>query len=119
MNGRWLEKPGTLAAGDRASAYTTWQTGWCGGLATTLPLIAAGGKTSRERALATVAFALDGGQAPSGFFHGISDGKTWYRRRLHGAAAGRARPRRARRGPSLLLTSRRAGGTSCAAPPRR
>ena len=78
VNGRWLEKPGMLAVGDRASAYTTWQTGWCGGLATTLPLIAAGGKTSRERALATVAFALDGGQAPSGFFHGISDGKTWY-----------------------------------------
>ena len=77
VNGRWLEKPGTLAAGDRTSAYSTWQTGWCGGLATTLPLIAAGGKTSRERALATVAFALDGGQAPSGFFHGISDGKTW------------------------------------------
>jgi hypothetical protein len=78
VNSRWLEKAGVLAVGERSSAYTTWQTGWCGGLATTLPLIAAGGKTSRERALATVTFAVDGGQAASGFFHGISDGKTWY-----------------------------------------
>ena len=37
----------------RDSAYSTWQTGWCGGLAATLPLIAAGSKPSRERALAT------------------------------------------------------------------
>jgi hypothetical protein len=78
VNGRWVDKPGYLAAGDRSTAYTTWQTGWGGGLATTLPLIAAGSKTSRERAFATTAFALGGGQAPSGFFHGISDGKTWY-----------------------------------------
>jgi len=78
VNARWQEKAGALAIGDRATAYSTWQTGWCGGLATTLPLIAAGNKTSRERALATVGFMLDGGQAASGFFHGISDGKTWY-----------------------------------------
>jgi len=75
---RWVEKPGYLAVGDRSSAYATWQTGWCGGLMTTLPLLAAGAKLSRERAAATVAFALDGGQALSGFFHGVSDGKTWY-----------------------------------------
>jgi len=74
---RWVEKPGFLAVGDRSSAYSTWQTGWCGGLVATLPLLAAGGKLSRERAAATVAFALDGGQALSGFFHGVSDGKTW------------------------------------------
>jgi len=78
VNGRWVGKPGYLAAGDRSTAYTTWQTGWGGGLATTLPLIAAGNKTSRERAFATTAFALGDGQAPSGFFHGIYDGKTWY-----------------------------------------
>lgn len=78
VNARWQEKLGALAVGDRATAYSTWQTGWSGGLATTLPLIAAGNKTSRERALATVGFVLDGGQAASGFFHGISDGKTWY-----------------------------------------
>ncbi|HXU05190.1 MAG TPA: hypothetical protein VN903_29725, partial [Polyangia bacterium] len=74
---RWVEKPGFLAVGDRTSAHSTWQTGWCGGLATTLPLLAAGGKVARERAAATIAFALDGGQAPSGFFHGVSDGKAW------------------------------------------
>jgi hypothetical protein len=77
-NARWVEKLGTLAVGARDTAYSTWQTGWCGGLMSTLPLLAAGGKPSRERAAATIAFALDGGQAPSGFFHGVSDGKTWY-----------------------------------------
>ena len=74
---RWVEKPGFLAVGDRSSPQATWQTGWCGGLMTTLPLLAAGGKLSRERAAATIAFALDGGQTLSGFFHGVSDGKTW------------------------------------------
>jgi hypothetical protein len=77
VNGRWIEKAGTLALGERATPATTWQTGWRGGLATTLPLIAAGSQQSRERAFASVAFALDGGQTPLGFFHGISDGKTW------------------------------------------
>jgi hypothetical protein len=77
VNGRWVEKPGTLALGERATPATTWQTGWRGGLATTLPLIAAGSQQSRERAFASVAFALDGGQTPLGFFHGSSDGKTW------------------------------------------
>ncbi len=78
VNRRWVEAPGYFAAGGRESAYTTWQTGWCGGLAQTLPLLGAGGAQSRARALRTIAFALDGGQAPSGFFHGLSDGKTWY-----------------------------------------
>jgi len=75
---RWIAKPGFLAVGDGDCAYSTWQTGWCGGLMSTLPLLAAGGKTSREQAAATIAFALDGGQAPSGFFHAVSDGKTWF-----------------------------------------
>jgi hypothetical protein len=77
VGARWVEKPGFLAVGARDSAYTTWQTGWCGGLVSTLPLLAAGGPQSHERAAATIAFALAGGQARSGFFHGVSDGKTW------------------------------------------
>src|SRR4029079_4741374 len=76
--GRWIEKPGFLAVGDHDGAYATWQTGWCGGLMSTLPILAAGAKLSRERAAAPVVFALDGGQALSGFFHGVSDGKTWF-----------------------------------------
>jgi hypothetical protein len=40
-------------------------------------LLAAGTAESRARARQTIAFALSG-QAPSGFFHGISDGKTWF-----------------------------------------
>jgi hypothetical protein len=78
VNQRWVERPGFFAAGERDSAYATWQTGWCGGLGTTLPLLAAGEPLSRTRAMRTLAFALDGAQAPSGFFHGLSDGKTWF-----------------------------------------
>jgi len=77
VNARYVAKQGFLAVGARQSAYSIWQTGWCGGLAATLPLLAAGDKRSRARALQTIAFALEG-QAPSGFFHGVSDGKTWY-----------------------------------------
>jgi hypothetical protein len=78
VNQRWVERPGFFAVGARDSAYTTWQSGWCGGLAGTLPLLGAGDARSRARALRTIAFALDGGQAPSGLFHGVSDGKSWF-----------------------------------------
>ncbi|MES1209125.1 MAG: hypothetical protein ABUS79_24570 [Pseudomonadota bacterium] len=77
-NARWREKAGLLALGDGGTPYTTWQNGWCGGLGLTWPLLVAGSATSSERALRTVAFALSGGQGPSGFFHGVSDGKRWY-----------------------------------------
>ena len=78
VNARFVAKQGFLALGARDSAYSIWQTGWCGGFGQTLPLLAAGGKQSRTRALQTIAFVVEGGQAPSGFFHGVSDGKTWY-----------------------------------------
>jgi hypothetical protein len=77
VNRRWVEKPGYLAVGGQDSAYSSWQTGWCSGLMATLPLLAAGSKQSRDRARATIAFALEG-QARSGFFHAVSDGKTWF-----------------------------------------
>jgi hypothetical protein len=75
---RWVEKPGLLAIGDRASAYTTWQNGWCGGFGLTWPLLVAGSAASRERAVRTTDFALTGGQGPTGFFHGLTDGTHWY-----------------------------------------
>jgi hypothetical protein len=77
VNARFVAKQGFFAVGARDSAYSIWQSGWCGGLAATLPLLAAGTPESRARARQTIAFAL-GGQAPSGFFHAVSDGKTWY-----------------------------------------
>ena len=77
-NRRWVESPGFFAAGARDSAYSTWQTGRCGGLLEALPLLAAGEPQSRERATATVDFAVVRGQAGSGFFHGVSDGKIWF-----------------------------------------
>jgi hypothetical protein len=77
-NERWSERPGLFALGSRDSAYSTWQHGWCGGFGLTWPLLAAGDPRSHERALRSVAFGLDGGQSPSGFFHAVSDGRRWY-----------------------------------------
>jgi len=34
----WVDKSGYFAVGARDTPYTDWQTGWCGGLMTTLPL---------------------------------------------------------------------------------
>ena len=53
VNGRWIEKPGILALGERATPPTDLADRLVRRLATTLPLIAAGSKQSRERALAT------------------------------------------------------------------
>ncbi len=78
VNARWHEEAGLLAIGDGTTPYTTWQNGWCGGLGLTWPLLVAGSATSRERVLRTTGFAVAGGQGPSGFFHGVSDGKRWY-----------------------------------------
>ncbi|HEX3903660.1 MAG TPA: hypothetical protein VH853_12480 [Polyangia bacterium] len=77
VNARFVPQQGFFAIGARDSAYSIWQTGWTGGLGATLPLLAAGDKRSRARARQTISFAVSG-QAPSGFFHGVSDGKTWY-----------------------------------------
>jgi hypothetical protein len=77
-NDRWSERPGLYTLGSRDTAYSTWQNGWCGGFGLTWPLLAAGDPRSHERAVRSTAFGLDGGQAPSGFFHAVSDGHTWY-----------------------------------------
>ena len=78
VNARFVANQGFFALGARESAYAIWQTGWCGGFGQTLPLLAAGEKLSRARARQTIGFVVETGQAPSGFFHGVSDGKTWY-----------------------------------------
>lgn len=78
VNRRWLETPGVFAVGARDSAYTTWQTGWGTSAAAALPLLAAGAPPSRERARRQSAFLVAEAQAPSGFFHAVTDGKTWY-----------------------------------------
>jgi hypothetical protein len=78
VNARFVTKQGFLALGARDSAYTTWQSGWGGGFGQTLPLLAAGDKRSRARARQTIDFVVEGGQAASGFFHGVSDGHSWY-----------------------------------------
>ena len=89
----WVEKPGYYATtpGPREgagasegasgsagpSAGPSWQTGWGGGLIATHPLLFGGDAVSRERALRTIGFVFEKGQARSGFFHAASDGRSW------------------------------------------
>jgi hypothetical protein len=74
----WVERYGYYASGLCDSIYTSWQTGWGGGLIATQALLFAGEARSRERALRNFDFVFDSGQARSGFFHGISDGRAWF-----------------------------------------
>ncbi|HVY38086.1 MAG TPA: hypothetical protein VHM31_09125 [Polyangia bacterium] len=112
VNARWREETGLLAIGDGSSPYTTWQNGWCGGLGLTWPLLVGGSPTTRERALRTIGFALAGGQGPSGFFHGVSDGKRWYDDGFSSWAAGGATPAaRAERGHRRWHLVRRTADT--------
>jgi hypothetical protein len=71
---RFVEVDGIFSSRARA---TEWQSGWCGGLATTLPLLTLGEPTSHERALKTLDFLFKDAQAPSGFFRSRWDGSRW------------------------------------------
>jgi hypothetical protein len=71
---RFVEADGIFSS--RAGA-TEWQSGWCGGLATTLPLLTFGGPESRDRAGKTLDFLFKHAQAPSGFFRSRWDGARW------------------------------------------
>ena len=92
VNHRWQETPGFFAVGSRESAYSTWQNGWSSGLATGVPLLSAGAPRSRERARRQSAFLLAEGQATSGFFHALCDGKTWYEDGFSAPLPGRGSP---------------------------
>jgi hypothetical protein len=76
VNRRFVEATGTFSVSPREGA-TEWQSGWCGGLATTLPLLTFGEARSRERARRTLGFLFSSAQAPSGFFRSIHDGARW------------------------------------------
>ena len=79
QRGAGSRHPACFAVGARDSAYTTWQTGWCGGLGDRRCRCSPPAASARARARCRRSPSpLDGGQAPSGFFHGVSDGKTWY-----------------------------------------
>jgi hypothetical protein len=55
---------------DHPSIYQDWQTGWVGGLQFTLPQLALGDATTRQRATATLDFALSRLVSPSGYLWG-------------------------------------------------
>jgi hypothetical protein len=71
---RFVEEAGLFSVDDRA---TEWQSGWCGGLATTLPLLEFGEARERERSRRSLAFLFESAQAPSGFFRSVWDGARW------------------------------------------
>jgi hypothetical protein len=71
---RFVEADGIFSS--RAGA-TEWQSGWCGGLSTTLPLLTFGGPASRDRAARTLDFLFKNAQAPSGFLRSRWDGARW------------------------------------------
>lgn len=54
-----------------------WQLGWVGGLMVTLPLSEIGGDSSKANAFKNYHKILTQTQAPSGFFYGCGDGKSW------------------------------------------
>jgi hypothetical protein len=93
MNKRWIDEPGYFASALR-EGVPQLQNGWCGGLAATLPLLALGEAESRARAKRNLAFVLTTGQAASGFFHSVRDGKAWVEdgAAVRGTAAEGARP---------------------------
>lgn len=76
VNRRFVETSGIYSLDPRPDV-TAWQSGWCGGLATTLPLLLVGTPDSRARAKRTLAFLFKQAQAPSGFFRSSWDGERW------------------------------------------
>jgi hypothetical protein len=77
VNARFVPEAGVFSLSARPGAVE-WQSGWCGGLAATLPLLAFGEPPSRERARRTLAFLFKEAQAPSGFFRSSWDGERWH-----------------------------------------
>jgi hypothetical protein len=75
---RFVDDSGIFSL-DTRPGFTEWQSGWCGGLATTLPLLAFGEPRDRdrERARRTLDFLFTSAQAPSGFFRSTWNGERW------------------------------------------
>ena len=76
LDRRWVARAGYHSTEDPERA-PRWQSGWCGGLAATLPLVGFGTPRARERAMRTLGFLFTEAQAPSGFFRSVHDGGQW------------------------------------------
>ena len=83
----WVEDPGYYKLAP--NPHTTfelasdplcflWQLGWVGGGMMTLPMLADGDPTTRQRAWQNLEMIFNRTQAPSGFFLGIGDGEHFY-----------------------------------------
>ncbi|MFO7636143.1 MAG: hypothetical protein R6W96_02400 [Clostridia bacterium] len=74
----WVEEYGYYSVAMRESIYADWQVGWVGGLMVTHPLLFEGDNETRNRAIRNINFVFNGGQSPSGLFHGCFHRGKWY-----------------------------------------
>ena len=74
----WRPDPGFYMTGEGTNLYSTWQTGWVGGINPAYALYRGGNPVSRDRAKQTMDFMFRTMQAESGFFYGMSDGVNLY-----------------------------------------
>lgn len=70
---------GYYSVGMRENFLQDWQIGWTGGMISTLPLLIAGNKQSRENVLRNFEWLFPAGICPSGFFYDSGEkGRFWY-----------------------------------------
>lgn len=68
----WLEGSGFYKSSEASSSICRqWQTGWVGGLMSTLPFLSEGKDISKKRAMSELDFVSEKLAAKSGFFYGI------------------------------------------------
>ncbi|MGB9748147.1 MAG: hypothetical protein ACPLXM_14570, partial [Bacteroidales bacterium] len=70
---------GYYSVGMRENFLQDWQIGWTGGMISTLPLLLAGNKQSRENVLRNFHWLFSSGICPAGFFYDSGEkGNHWY-----------------------------------------
>lgn len=78
----WVEPGGYFSVGvdpmRSRSATQNWQMGWVGGMITPHALFVRGSERAVGCALRNFDFVFPGGQAPSGYFYAIGDGKEFF-----------------------------------------
>jgi len=76
VNRRFVEETGIFSL-DAREGSVSWQSGWCGGLAATLPLLGFGAPLSRARAAAHPRVPLRLGASAVRVLRSVFDGKRW------------------------------------------
>jgi hypothetical protein len=95
----WREA-GYYATGVSNNFFDNWQIGWIGGMMTTLPLLAEGSETTRERVIKNFDWLFPQGISPSGYYYDLA-----YKGKFYGAFPNKAL------GDDLVLTRKNADAT--------